>query len=125
MTPQRAKAKSIKVNELPAIPDQQRFNISQVAQLCGVEKYVLRYWEQVFPALQPNKKAGNRRSYCQSDVHLIRYIRRLLYEEGFTIAGARTKLETSESDRNEHNYKQILQSTLVELESLLSTFAES
>lgn len=78
---------------LPAIPPKRYFTIGEVSELCGVKAHVLRYWEQEFEALAPLKRRGNRRYYQRYEVQLIRHIRELLYEQGFTIAGARTKLE--------------------------------
>lgn len=77
---------------LPAIPDKLYFTISEVSQLCGVEAYVLRYWEQEFPPLKRIKRRGNRRYYQQQDILLIRRICQLLYQDGFTIEGARSQL---------------------------------
>ena len=79
-------------NELPAIPGKRYFTIGEVSELCGVKPHVLRYWEQEFPQLKPIKRRGNRRYYQRQDVLVIRQIRSLLYDEGFTIGGARQKL---------------------------------
>jgi DNA-binding transcriptional MerR regulator len=78
---------------LPEIPPKRYFTIGEVSELCGVKAHVLRYWEQEFEVLAPLKRRGNRRYYQRYEVQLIRHIRELLYEQGFTIAGARTKLE--------------------------------
>lgn len=80
---------------LPVIPDKRYFTISEVATLCAVKAYVLRYWEQEFPQLKPIKRRGNRRYYQQPDVLLVRQIKKLLYEDGFTIEGARTQLSSA------------------------------
>ena len=80
--------------ELPAIPGKRYFTIGEVSELCQVKPHVLRYWEQEFPQLKPVKRRGNRRYYQRHDVELIREIRSLLYEQGFTIGGARQQLET-------------------------------
>jgi DNA-binding transcriptional MerR regulator len=80
-------------NELPAIPGKRYFTIGEVSELCGVKPHVLRYWEQEFPQLKPVKRRGNRRYYQHHEVLLIRRIRELLYEHGFTINGARNRLE--------------------------------
>ena len=77
---------------LPAIPAKRYFTIGEVSELCGVKPYVLRYWEQEFGQLKPMKRRGNRRYYQHHEVLLIRRIRELLYEEGFTINGARNRL---------------------------------
>ncbi len=77
---------------LPAIPAKRYFTIGEVSDLCGVKPYVLRYWEQEFTQLKPMKRRGNRRYYQHHEVLLIRRIRELLYEQGFTISGARNRL---------------------------------
>ena len=78
---------------LPAIPAKRYFTIGEVAELCGVKTHVLRYWEQEFTLLRPVKRRGNRRYYQHHEVLMIRRIRDLLYEQGFTISGARNKLQ--------------------------------
>jgi DNA-binding transcriptional MerR regulator len=77
---------------LPAIPAKRYFTIGEVSELCGVKPYVLRYWEQEFTQLKPMKRRGNRRYYQHHEVLLIRRIRELLYDQGFTISGARNRL---------------------------------
>ena len=77
---------------LPAIPAKRYFTIGEVSELCGVKPYVLRYWEQEFTQLKPMKRRGNRRYYQHHEVLLIRRIRDLLYDQGFTISGARNQL---------------------------------
>lgn len=79
--------------ELPPIPAKRYFTIGEVSELCGVKPHVLRYWEQEFTQLKPVKRRGNRRYYQHHEVLLVRRIRQLLYEEGFTISGARHRLE--------------------------------
>ena len=79
-------------DELPPIPGKRYFTIGEVSDLCAVKPHVLRYWEQEFPQLNPVKRRGNRRYYQREDVLLIRQIRALLYENGYTISGARQKL---------------------------------
>lgn len=79
--------------ELPSIPAKRYFTIGEVSDLCGVKPHVLRYWEQEFTQLKPVKRRGNRRYYQHHEVLLIRRIRELLYEEGFTISGARNRLD--------------------------------
>jgi len=81
--------------ELPPIPAKRYFTIGEVSDLCGVKPHVLRYWEQEFTQLKPVKRRGNRRYYQHHEVLLIRRIRELLYEEGFTISGARNRLDSS------------------------------
>jgi DNA-binding transcriptional MerR regulator len=78
--------------ELPPIPAKRYFTIGEVSELCGVKPHVLRYWEQEFTQLKPVKRRGNRRYYQHHEVLLIRRIRELLYEQGFTISGARNRL---------------------------------
>ena len=90
-----SKRKSTSEQELPVIPDKRYFTISEVSYLCAVKAYVLRYWEQEFPQLKPVKRRGNRRYYQQQDVLLVRQIRKLLYDDGFTIEGARSQLSSS------------------------------
>ena len=78
---------------LPSIPAKRYFTIGEVSELCGVKPHVLRYWEQEFTQLRPVKRRGNRRYYQHHEVLLVRRIRELLYQEGFTISGARHRLE--------------------------------
>jgi DNA-binding transcriptional MerR regulator len=82
--------------ELPAIPGKRYFTIGEVSELCGVKPHVLRYWEQEFTQLKPVKRRGNRRYYQHHEVLLIRRIRDLLYEQGFTINGARHRLDSED-----------------------------
>ena len=86
-------AKSV-LAPLPPIPAKRYFTIGEVSELCGVKAHVLRYWEQEFTQLKPVKRRGNRRYYQHHEVLLIRRIRELLYEQGFTISGARNNLES-------------------------------
>lgn len=88
---------SRKRTELPPIPAKRYFTIGEVSDLCGVKPHVLRYWEQEFTQLKPVKRRGNRRYYQHHEVLLIRRIRELLYEEGFTISGARNRLDSANS----------------------------
>ena len=81
--------------DLPPIPAKRYFTIGEVSELCGVKPHVLRYWEQEFTQLKPVKRRGNRRYYQHHEVLLIRRIRELLYEEGFTISGARNRLDNA------------------------------
>jgi DNA-binding transcriptional MerR regulator len=87
--------------ELPPIPAKRYFTIGEVSELCGVKPHVLRYWEQEFTQLKPVKRRGNRRYYQHHEVLLIRRIRELLYEEGFTISGARNRLDNSRVEAEE------------------------
>ena len=87
---------------LPLIPAKRYFTIGEVSELCGVKPHVLRYWEQEFTQLKPVKRRGNRRYYQHHEVLLIRRIRELLYEQGFTISGARNKLDTRLEDEQQN-----------------------
>ncbi|PWB60106.1 MAG: transcriptional regulator [Nitrosomonadales bacterium] len=87
--------------ELPPIPAKRYFTIGEVSELCGVKPHVLRYWEQEFTQLKPVKRRGNRRYYQHHEVLLIRRIRELLYEQGFTISGARNRLDETPDVKNE------------------------
>jgi DNA-binding transcriptional MerR regulator len=86
---------SSRKTQLPPIPAKRYFTIGEVSELCGVKPHVLRYWEQEFTQLKPVKRRGNRRYYQHHEVLLIRRIRELLYEQGFTISGARARLDQS------------------------------
>lgn len=86
---------------LPPIPAKRYFTIGEVSELCGVKPHVLRYWEQEFTQLKPIKRRGNRRYYQHHEVLLIRRIRELLYEQGFTISGARNRLDDSRANERE------------------------
>jgi len=90
---------------LPAIPAKRYFTIGEVSELCGVKAHVLRYWEQEFAQLKPVKRGGNRRYYQHHEVLLIRRIRELLYEEGFTISGARSRLDQLQLDSRQTEKK--------------------
>ena len=85
-------------SQLPPIPAKRYFTIGEVSELCGVKPHVLRYWEQEFTQLKPVKRRGNRRYYQHHEVLLIRRIRELLYDQGFTISGARNQLDELSSD---------------------------
>jgi DNA-binding transcriptional MerR regulator len=104
---------------LPAIPGKRYFTIGEVSGLCNVKPHVLRYWEQEFPQLQPVKRRGNRRYYQRRDVMMIRQIRSLLYEQGFTIGGARNKLTGEEARADLTQSRQIVRHLRVELEELM------
>jgi DNA-binding transcriptional MerR regulator len=88
-------------SELPPIPAKRYFTIGEVSELCGVKPHVLRYWEQEFPSLKPVKRRGNRRYYQRHDVLMIRQIRSLLYEQGFTIGGARQRLDGEANNKGD------------------------
>tara|TARA_Y100000758_G_scaffold70284_1_gene46151 strand:- start:598 stop:954 length:357 start_codon:yes stop_codon:yes gene_type:complete len=104
---------------LPQIPGKRYFTIGEVSELCAVKSHVLRYWEQEFPQLKPVKRRGNRRYYQRQDVLVIRQIRSLLYEEGFTIGGAKLKLDGSEARIDLSQSQQIIRQLRTELEGVL------
>ena len=106
-------------NELPAIPGKRYFTIGEVSDLCGVKPHVLRYWEQEFPQLKPVKRRGNRRYYQRQDVLMIRQIRSLLYEQGFTIGGARQKMSGEDAREDITQIQQIVHQIRLELEEVL------
>ncbi len=106
-------------NELPAIPAKRYFTIGEVSELCDVKPHVLRYWEQEFPSLSPVKRRGNRRYYQRHDVLMIRQIRNLLYDQGFTIGGARQRLEGEQGKQEASISNQIVRQVRQELEEVL------
>ena len=108
-------------DELPAIPGKRYFTIGEVSELCAVKPHVLRYWEQEFPQLKPVKRRGNRHYYQRQDVLVIRQIRSLLYDQGFTIGGARNRLEGEEALEDVTQTQQIVRQMRTELEDLLKT----
>lgn len=106
-------------DELPPIPGKRYFTIGEVSDLCAVKPHVLRYWEQEFPQLNPVKRRGNRRYYQRQDVLMIRQIRALLYDQGFTIGGARQRLSGDEAKDDVTQYKQLIRQMIAELEEVL------
>jgi len=106
-------------SELPTIPGKRYFTIGEVSELCGVKPHVLRYWEQEFEQLKPVKRRGNRRYYQRHDVLMIRQIRSLLYEQGFTIGGARQQLKGEKAQEDASQSRQITGQLVTELEDLL------
>ena len=106
-------------NELPVLPGKRYFTIGEVSELCGVKPHVLRYWEQEFPQLKPVKRRGNRRYYQRQDVLMIRQIRSLLYEQGYTIGGARQRLSGDEAKDDASQVRQLVRQLSVELEQVL------
>ena len=111
-------------SELPAIPGKRYFTIGEVSELCAVKPHVLRYWEQEFPQLKPVKRRGNRRYYQRDDVLTIRQIRTLLYDQGYTIGGARQRM----TDEGEGTYTPaqadaMIKETIEELEELLKVLS--
>ncbi|EQD36337.1 transcriptional regulator, MerR family protein [mine drainage metagenome] len=107
-------------SELPPIPAKRYFTIGEVSDLCGVKPHVLRYWEQEFSGLNPVKRRGNRRYYQRHDVLMIRQIRALLYEQGFTITGARQRLEGGQAKVEASYSGQVARQLRQELEELLT-----
>ena len=105
--------------DLPPIPAKRYFTIGEVSDLCGVKPHVLRYWEQEFEQLKPVKRRGNRRYYQRHDVLMIRQIRSLLYEQGFTIGGARQRLEGDNARDDISRSQQIIRQVRMELEDVL------
>src|SRR5512139_3200621 len=99
--------------DLPPIPAKRYFTIGEVSDLCGVKPHVLRYWEQEFTQLKPVKRRGNRRYYQHHEVLLIRRIRELLYEEGFTISGARNRLDNVATGEERHEGARAARATAV------------
>lgn len=106
-------------NELPPIPGKRYFTIGEVSQLCDVKPHVLRYWEQEFPQLKPVKRRGNRRYYQRQDVIIIRQIRSLLYDQGFTIGGARQRLEGDDAKEDQTRFRLLIKQMISELEDVL------
>ena len=109
-------------NELPAIPGKRYFTIGEVSELCAVKPHVLRYWEQEFPQLKPVKRRGNRRYYQREDVLTIRQIRSLLYDQGYTIGGARQRMTDEGGEGGlSSEIQAVIKETIQELEELLKT----
>ncbi len=106
------------IQELPPIPVKRYFTIGEVSDLCAVKPHVLRYWEQEFPQLKPVKRRGNRRYYQRHDVLMIRQIRALLYEQGYTIGGARIHL-SNDDESTDSKTTMIIQQLTTELEEIL------
>ena len=107
--------------ELPPIPAKRYFTIGEVSELCDVKPHVLRYWETEFPGLTPVKRRGDRRYYQRRDVLMVRQIRALLYEQGYTIGGARQRLEGDDARQESSMSGQILRQVRAELEEVLQT----
>ncbi len=118
--PEKSANESANDGDFPPIPSKRYFTIGEVSELCAVKPHVLRYWEQEFPQLRPVKRRGNRRYYQRGDVILIRRIRALLYDEGFTIGGARQKLDSGEEREDVAQSQQIIRQMRIELEEVLN-----
>ena len=110
-------------DELPPIPGKRYFTIGEVSELCAVKPHVLRYWEQEFPQLKPVKRRGNRRYYQREDVLTIRQIRALLYDQGYTIGGARQRM--TDEDNEPGSIQAVIKETIEELEDVLKVLAPS
>jgi DNA-binding transcriptional MerR regulator len=113
-------------DQLPEIPGKRYFTIGEVSELCAVKPHVLRYWEQEFPQLTPVKRRGNRRYYQHQDVLLIRNIRGLLYDQGFTIGGARLQMTSDEDGpsglvvaASDSKNQRVVAAVIADLEELL------
>lgn len=106
-------------DELPTIPGKRYFTIGEVSELCAVKPHVLRYWEQEFPQLKPVKRRGNRRYYQRQDVLTIRQIRGLLYDQGFTIGGARQQMNGEFGKQDTAQFNQLVNQMISELEQVL------
>lgn len=106
-------------HELPVIPGKRYFTIGEVSELCGVKAHVLRYWEQEFPQLSPVKRRGNRRYYQRQDVLTIRQIRSLLYDQGYTIGGAKQKLQNESEGEVSTQNSELIKQMIAELEDVL------
>ena len=107
-------------SDLPVIPGKQYFAIGEVSKLCNVKPHILRYWEQECPHIKPVKRRGNRRYFQREDILHIRQIRTLLYEKGYTIAGARGLLAGEDVKKDANISKMLVKQTLEELEEVLS-----
>lgn len=104
-------------DDLLPIPNKRYFTIGEVARLCQLKPHVLRYWEQEFEQISPVKR-NNRRYYQRQDVLIIRQIQGLLYEQGYTISGARQWLEGDQAEDDTARYRQLLRQTIIELEAI-------
>ncbi len=113
-------------SELPVIPGKRYFTIGEVSDLCAVKPHVLRYWEQEFPQLKPVKRRGNRRYYQRDDVLTIRHIRGLLYDQGYTIGGARQRMSEEGCDATQNEERAAaLKESIAELEEVLALLSPS
>jgi DNA-binding transcriptional MerR regulator len=102
-------------SELPPIPGKRYFTIGEVSELCAVKPHVLRYWEQEFPQLKPAKRRGNRRYYQRGDVEMIRTIRSLLYEQGYTIGGARQRMDLEDEGPTPQEVQSVARDSIADL----------
>ncbi|OGT54699.1 MAG: MerR family transcriptional regulator [Gammaproteobacteria bacterium RIFCSPHIGHO2_12_FULL_41_15] len=127
MSNQKSKVSKSSRKELPPIPDKLYFTIGEVSRLCDLRPHVLRYWEQEFPQLTPNKRRGNRRYYQRKEVLLVRQIKSLLYDQGYTIEGARLQLssETQEGIANLTAASTNMRDVVTDLENVLTQLEEA
>ena len=125
MLVQKRKANLTKLDQLPSIPDKLYFTIGEVAELCQLKPHVLRYWEQEFVQLNPAKRRGNRRYYQRNEVLMVRRIRELLYERGYTIEGARQTLtqQPRAGLKTPPQTEDLIRKAIHELEQLASELA--
>lgn len=107
-------------DQLPPIPPKRYFAIGEVSELCDVKTHVLRYWEQEFDGLTPVKRRGNRRYYQEHDILLVRRIRALLYDQGYTISGARQKLSGGHAKQDQTQARLVVRQTIADLEDVLA-----
>jgi DNA-binding transcriptional MerR regulator len=126
----QASSPDVSTEPLPPIPAKRYFTIGEVSDLCGVKPHVLRYWEQEFTQLKPVKRRGNRRYYQHHEVLLIRRIRQLLYQEGFTISGARNRLgeaaiSEQENELEVERYRRAVIEVRAEIENVLAALRNS
>ncbi|MDF1759015.1 MAG: MerR family transcriptional regulator [Coxiellaceae bacterium] len=129
MSSQKSKRIEAESWTIPDIPDKVYFTIGEVAKLCNLKPHVLRYWEQEFPQLSPTKRRGNRRYYQRKDVELVFMIKTLLYQQGFTIEGARQQItalrkQTGSSKTTGTGRKEKLKTAVADLERLLGSLEE-
>ncbi len=129
MSSQKSKRIEAESWTIPDIPDKVYFTIGEVAKLCNLKPHVLRYWEQEFPQLSPTKRRGNRRYYQRKDVELVFMIKTLLYQQGFTIEGARQQItalrkQTSSTKTTGTGRKEKLKTAVADLERLLGSLEE-
>ena len=108
-------------SDLPAIPGKRYFTIGEVSSLCKVKPHVLRYWEQEFPQLKPAKRRGNRRYYQRQDIIIVRQIKSLLHDQGFTISGARSQFGGSQMKSENSQSRMLTRQIILELEEVLQT----
>ena len=111
-------------DQLPPIPGKRYFTIGEVSDLCAVKPHVLRYWEQEFSQIKPVKRS-NRRYYQRQDILIIRQVRSLLHEQGYTISGAKQWLKGAKGSQESDRYKQVIRQTINELEDILTTLKKT